>query len=383
MNRRDLLRRSLGLGAALGIGGIDLETLLAAPDDDPWRGGTLLEVLPFAAEVPAPPGTGGLDERRYTDLTKVDRDRLITPVEEFFVRTGVPDRLDRSLPWRIEIDGMVKRPSTLTPADLRRRAKAMGICMIECAGNSRATNFSLMSTAEWSGVPMAAILDETGPLPGAVAVKVSGFDDHSRGSTNSEAGCSWIFTREQLASTGAFLAIGMNGRPLTPEHGSPVRLVVPGWYGCCCVKWLNHIELVDGDRPATSQMREFATRTHQDGVPTRAADYAPATVDRAAMPVRVEKWRVDGKIAYRVTGLDWGGDPNVGRLMIRFHPRDAYLPVSRPAERTGVSWGVWTHRWTPATPGRYLIQLEIDDPQVRTRRLDLGLYLRGVVVGEV
>ncbi len=386
LSRRDLLRSSLGLGAALGLCGIDLDSLLAGEAAEPWRGGTRLGVLPFVAEPRDPLETeiaDGLDRRFYTDLSKVTRERLITPVEEFFVRTGVPDRRDPSRPWRIRIDGLARRPATLSSADLESRSAAMGTHLVECAGNSRATRFGLISTAEWSGVTLAPLLAEAGPLPRATAARISGFDDHSTGSTNSEAGCSWIFPLDQLASAGAFLATGMNDRPLTLAHGAPVRLVVPGWYGCCCIKWLERVELVDGEQPATSQMREFAARTHQDGVPRRAADYRPATVDRAALPVRVEKWRAGGRILYRVAGLDWGGDGETGRLMIRFRPQDPFRPVRFPAERGPTGWGVWAHPWSPATPGRYLVQLKVDDLKVSARRLDAGLYLRGVVVDEV
>ncbi len=386
LNRRELLRRCLGLGAALGLSGLDLDVLLAEEAGDPWRGGTRLGVLPFAAEPRDPLETeiaDGLDRRLYTDLSKVARDRLITPAEEFFMRTGVPDRLDPASPWRIRIDGLVKRPIGLSPADLEPRAAATGTHLVECAGNSRATRFGLISNAEWSGVPLSRLLAEAGPLPQAAAVRISGFDDHSRASTNSEAGCSWIFPLRQLVSAGAFLATRMNGRPLTLRHGAPVRLVVPGWYACCCIKWLNRIELVDGDQPATSQMREFAARTHQDGVPRRAADYRPATIDRAALPVRIEKWRAGGRILYRVAGIDWGGDGKASRLMIRFSPQDSYQPVDSQAHRGGSSWGVWVHPWKPVVPGRYLIQLKVDDPKVSARRLDAGLYLRGVVVDEV
>ena len=69
-------------------------------------------------------------------------------------------------------------------------------------------------------------------------------------------------------------------RPLTPDHGAPVRLVVPNWYGCACIKWVTHVEMVPDDEPATTQMREFAARTHQNGVPARARDYQPP-IDRA------------------------------------------------------------------------------------------------------
>ncbi|MEE8524152.1 MAG: molybdopterin-dependent oxidoreductase [Thermoanaerobaculia bacterium] len=403
-SRRYFLRRSLGFGLALGAGGLlDLEALAAeaadlhgAPDRHLWQGGEHLGELTFEAEPTDPAGTpiaDGLDARLYTDLSRLEPDRLITPAEEFFVRTGVPDRLDRSRPWSIDAGGLVKRPAVWTPAELEAQATSMGVHLMECAGNGRWTRFGLISTAEWTGVPLSPLLDDLDVLPRATSVLVEGFDDHSRTSTNSTAGCGWVFTREQLRSSGAFLATAMNGRLLTPEHGQPVRLVVPGWYGCCCVKWVRRVELVDGGRPATSQMKEFASRTHQDGEPQKAADYRPATIDRAALPVRVEQWRVGGDLAYRVVGIDWGGDRGVrprgvrprgaGRLSIRFRPDAPWVPVQFQPSPAAPGWSLWFHPWKPPAPGRYLIQLRVDEAVVRTRRLDAGLYLRGVRIDEV
>ena len=99
----------------------------------------------------------------------------------------------------------------------------------------------------------------------------------------------------------------MNRKPLTKDHGAPIRLIVPGWYGCACIKWVNKITLVDETAEATSQMQEFAVRTGQQGVPKLPRDYKPATIDQAAMPTRIEKWLVNDRIDYRVNGILWGG----------------------------------------------------------------------------
>jgi DMSO/TMAO reductase YedYZ molybdopterin-dependent catalytic subunit len=95
----------------------------------------------------------------------------------------------------------------------------------------------------------------------------------------------------------------MNGKPLTKDHGAPVRLIVPGWYGCACIKWVNEITLVDDGAAATSQMQEFAGRTQQMGVPKLVRDYQPARIEQVAMPTRIEKWMIDERIVYRVTGI--------------------------------------------------------------------------------
>jgi DMSO/TMAO reductase YedYZ molybdopterin-dependent catalytic subunit len=176
----------------------------------------------------------------------------------------------------------------------------------------------------------------------------------------------------------------MNGVPLRFDHGFPIRLMVPNWYGCTCIKWVDAITLVDDDAPATSQMQEFASRTHQEGVPALARDYKPATMDQAAMPVRIERWRVAGKIVYRVVGIMWGGHRVTDRLSIRFRSGQSYAPVDVcPKQSTNQRWTIWSHAWRPTEAGTYAIALAIDDPSIPTRRLDAGFYQRTIDITEI
>jgi Oxidoreductase molybdopterin binding domain len=170
---------------------------------------------------------------------------------------------------------------------------------------------------------------------------------------------------------------------LTKDHGAPVRLVVPGWYGCTCIKWVNEVTLLGEDVAASSQMQEFATRTMQQGVPELAKDYRPAVIDQAAMPVRVEKWLVDRKIKYRVNGIAWGGSRPVSGLEIRFNSGEDFVPVDYFRQTTNDPWSFWTHPWTPIEPGIYSIQLRVKDKSVPSRRLDAGYYVRSVEVAEI
>src|SRR5262249_46286513 len=127
-------------------------------------------------------------------------------------------------------------------------------------------------------------------------------------------------------------------------------------------------------------MREFAQRTHQTGVHTLARDFQPATIDLAAMPVRVETWRIDEEIWYRVVGILWGGIRCTDALVIRFNPDTEYVPVESYHHQSNASWTVWTHFWRPKAPGKYWIQLRIADSNVRSRRLEMGYYSRKVII---
>jgi hypothetical protein len=112
-------------------------------------------------------------------------------------------------------------------------------------------------------------------------------------------------------------------------------------------------------------------------MPIRAGEYQPATIDSAAMPVRVEQWQTGGKLHYKVVGIVWGGSEPAGTLLIRFNPGDPYTPLDK-VEASNSSWGLWTYDWAPTRPGTYRIRLRLADPSIRTRRLDEGYYVRQV-----
>lgn len=344
-------------------------------------GADLLGQLVFLNEGPTPasrPQGAGLAGRLALDLSTLSDESLVTPAERFYIRTRVPRGLPPTHTWSVLLDGLADRAIGFGIAELRRRSIDQGVHLLECAGNGGHRRWGLLSAARWRGVPVAEILAAHAPRRGATRVLIDGNDDHGREPAGSMPGAGWIFTPEQLADAGAFLATEMNGEPLPSDHGFPVRLLVPGWYGCCAAKWVQSIRWVDEDEPATSQMREYAGRTHQGGVPNLARDYRPAENDLAAMPIRVEMWRGGNGIFYSVVGIIWGGKQTTDRLEIQFG-RGPWAPVERYDHRTNRTWSLWSHRWRPR-PGRYHISLRVDDAAIRTRRLDHGYYARTVEV---
>jgi DMSO/TMAO reductase YedYZ molybdopterin-dependent catalytic subunit len=307
---------------------------------------------------------------------------LVTPNDRFFVRTAAPSMPARPDAWTLRVAGLVRAPVDLALSALESLAGSAGRYLIECSGNVDQTNYGLMSAADWEGVPLGAVLERVRPASGANRVLVSGVDDEGTRPLTSVPGASWIFTRDDLAR--ALLAVRMNGAPLPRDHGFPIRLVVPGWYGCACIKWVDRIEIVADEAPATTQMREFAARTHQSAAAVLARDFAPAVIDTAAMPVRVEKWLIGGRLAYRITGILWGGSRPTNALAIRFRSGQAWVPVDDcPLPASTLTWSLWSHVWRPEAPGRYQIVLRVNDPTIRTRRLDIFFYVREIEIDEV
>ena len=388
--RRRFLHRTLHAGAALAIGYGAARGDGTDPDDtivckDPLAGGELVRTLRFADEDQVrydERWQKGWDGGLTADLSALTPENLLMPNERFFIRTTAPDRLDQAGPWRIRVHGLVEVDMTLSMEDLEPLVGSQGSFVLECSGNQGA-GFGLMSAASWDGVLIEDILKMVSPTPVATRLLVSGFDEPTVPSENSTRGASWIFSFDQLVEAGAFLATRMNTEPLPPDHGAPVRLYVPGWYGCTAIKWVDELRLVGEDEPATAQMREFASRTHQRGVPRLARDYRAASADQAAMPIRIEQWRIDGAMRYRIVGILWGGHKIIDRLTLRFNPGESFVPVDVcPAMKHNQPWTLWSHVWDPPRPGRYKMRARIDDWTIPTRRLDQGWYDREVEISE-
>jgi sulfane dehydrogenase subunit SoxC len=154
--------------------------------------------------------------------------------------------------WRLAVGGTVRRPLALSLDDLRARPRVTMPVTLECAGNGRARLHprpisqpwlvEAIGTAEWTGTPLAGVLEDAGLDPKTVELVFTGADhgiekgnehDYARSLSVADA------TRPEV-----LLAYEMNGRPLEPQHGFPVRLLVPGWYGMTHVKWLARIDAV-------------------------------------------------------------------------------------------------------------------------------------------
>ena len=387
VTRRGLLRQSLLCGSAWiwGFNQFRLPEFLVHRSSDKRGGGTLLGLVPFADECRPPMGEligAELDGRLFTDLSILTPENPVTTTDNFFIRTCSSQLLDTSNPWTIRV-GLVEKPTTISAEVLTKRDRPMGIHLMECSGNTRSAHFGMMSVGAWDGVSLQEILETAKPRKTGFRVLVSGFDQYREESMTSEPGAGWIFRPDELFSSKAFLATKMNGQPLRADHGAPVRLMVPGWYGCVCVKWVNQIEFVSDDAPATCQMQEYAGRTMQTGVPALARDYRPAVVDVAAMPTRIEKWLVGEKIRYHIMGLQWGGSAPTQAIEIGFDSGERFVPVENIPPSSGSNWCFWSYAWSPPRTGKFTIRLRLNAANMSARKLNSGYYDRSVDIVQI
>ena len=180
-------------------------------------------------------------------------DGFITPVDRFFVRSHFPIPQINVKTWRLKIEGEVETPFELTCDELRAMESRTIAVTMECAGNGRAFltpqtsgaqwERGAVSNAEWTGVRLADVLRSAGLKDSVGEVIFEGADQGEIKEPPGPAGKLHYARSMPLkkANEDVLLAFKMNGEELTPAHGSPLRVIVPGWYGMASVKWLTRI----------------------------------------------------------------------------------------------------------------------------------------------
>lgn len=236
---------------------------------------------------------------------------IITPNGLFFERhhAGVP-QVDPEA-HQLIIHGMVDKPLKFSLEDLKRFPSVSRVHFIECAGNGAmeqrgAVNNGLqfthgmLSSAEWTGVPLKLILNEAGVRKGAKWILAEGAD---------AAGLARSFPMDK-ALDDAIIVFAQNGEMLRPEQGYPMRLVLPGWEGVANVKWLRRLEV--GDRPW--EMRE-ETSTYTDLMPSgKARQFTFIQEAKSVITSPCPERPMPGKGLHMIEGLAWSGEGKVKRV---------------------------------------------------------------------
>jgi DMSO/TMAO reductase YedYZ molybdopterin-dependent catalytic subunit len=260
--------------------------------------------------------------------------------------------------WTLQINGRVEKPLTLGLQEITRLpAKTLRVTM-ECAGNGRAQVSPRypsvpwleegVSTADWTGVPLSALLERTALKK---TVKEIVFHGADRGF---DAGVEHDFARslalEHALREEVLLAYEMNGTPLPPQHGAPLRLVVPRWYGMASVKWLRSIEAIDRPFEGLQQARSYHFRRH----PGEKGE--PCTLMRVnsllappGIPDFYTRKRVVEAGTVEIVGRAWSGAAPIARVEFGLNGvwHEAQLDGAAP-----FCWQGWRARWQ-ARPGEY------------------------------
>lgn len=294
--------------------------------------------------------------------------------------------------WRLRVGGSVARELELSLADLRSRPAVTRAVTLECAGNGRAHLaprplsqpwlLEAVGTAEWTGVPLRGVLEEAAIGDGAVEVVFRGLDRGVEGGETQYYERALPLT--QALGDEVLLAYEMNGAPLPPQHGFPLRLVVPGWYGMASVKWLDRITIAERPFAGYQQARGYRIRQvpEEEGTPVdrivpRSLMIPPGIPDFATRERTVEA----GPVA--ITGRAWSGFAPVARVEVSADGGDSWSDARLGPQLSQWSWRRWEWDWDASEPGEYELCCRATDAAGNSQPLEAPWNLGGYLNNEV
>ena len=357
-----ITRRTVLKGGGAALAGYTVMRL-AGPVEAFPGGGQDEQVLPWVdqpAPNPVPDAVGH-------PLVWEELDSRITPADEFFtVKHYQQPDIDPAT-WELAVGGMARRPYSLNLADLRSRPRQEVEFTLECSGNTGLPFFiGGVGNAVWGGASLKSVLQRARPRRRANEVVFWGADSGEvtvQGGWSSAPGSTMTFV-EQFARSMSLddamapdnmLCYEMNGAPLTGEHGAPVRLIAPGWYGVANVKWLVAIEFTDQRFAGRFMARDYVTIREEQRDGQTVWTFATVAHDRLkSAPARVT--RLGDR--FTINGVAWGAPISGVEVSIdggSWVPARLVRHRHAGSNRNGYAWVFWTLDWRRPEPGEHTV----------------------------
>lgn len=279
---------------------------------------------------------------------------------------------------RLTVGGHVERELTLSLDDLRRRPQVTLPVTFECAGNGRALFeprpvsqpwiLEAVGTGEWTGTPLRGVLEEAGVRSGAVDVLFTGSDRGVEGEV--EQTYERAVPVDESMREEVLLVHSMNGQPLLPQHGAPLRLVVPGWYGMTNVKWLTAISVLDQPYDGYQNARSYRFRTDPDERGELISRMHPrALMLPPGIPEFMSRTRVVDAGAVRLQGRAWSGLGDIVRVEVSTDGGSIWNDALLEAPVSTWAWRGWTYDWN-AESGEHVLCCRATDSTGETQPLE-------------
>lgn len=284
----------------------------------------------------------------------------VTPNRLFFVRNHFDVPTIDLTSWRLRVEGLVEQPLELSWEELTALPQHSVFATVECAGNGRSFlqrtapgvqwRAGAVGHAEWTGVSLARVLGMAGVKTAATEVLFKGADVGSESDHPEPMQFARSLPMKKALDADTLLAYRMNGDLLSPNHGFPLRLFVPGWYGVASVKWLTRVEVIDRRFRGYFQSKKYTIQRHTaEGVTTEIV--GPMSVKSEI--VRPQDGATVGLGANRVFGVAWAGEDAVAAVEVSTDGGETFNPAQLTGPRAAYSWTLWEYLWEVAEPGEY------------------------------
>jgi DMSO/TMAO reductase YedYZ molybdopterin-dependent catalytic subunit len=315
---------------------------------------------------------------------------FITPTKSFYVRTHFPiPEIDRDA-WWLRVEGEVKKPFTINYEELLKLESLTVPVTLECAGNNRdflepkvkgvQWGLGAVGTAEWTGVPLSVLLDRAVVRPNAREVVLEGADHGMLDDPKSPSG-GLRFSRSvplEKARRDVLLAYRMNGNDLPPEHGFPVRAILPGWYAMASNKWLQRIIVTDQPFAGYYQTLDYAYWKRRGDIAELSPVAELQVKAEIVKPAQDDKVPADSTV--RVHGAAWASGGEIVRVEVSTDGGSTWKEATLRGDSKPNAWRFWEFNWkTPTASGKQTLVARATDSLGRTqpahRDPDRGTYM--------
>lgn len=321
---------------------------------------------------------------------------FFTPNEQFYIRTHFEVPELKSSEYSLKIEGHVERPLEISYDELRQMPSRTLAALLECSGNSRVLleppQVSIrweqggVSNAEWTGVPLSAVLERAGVRQGAVEVILEGHDKGKFDEPNPKSPGEIPYARslpiEKARQPEVLLAYRMNGKDLPPEHGYPVRALVAGWYGMASVKWLRRIIVTDQPFQGMFQTFMYSVWERRHGLPTLTPVAESGVKSQIARPMLHEV--VPTSSSYRIFGAAWSGEPEIKKVEISTDGGKSWSAAKLGERSVPFAWRFFEHKWhVPERSGKYTLMARATDARGEVQPMERDDDRRNAVITHV
>jgi DMSO/TMAO reductase YedYZ molybdopterin-dependent catalytic subunit len=268
----------------------------------------------------------------------------------------------------LEISGLVRKPLKLTLGDVQKRKRKTVTATLECGGNGNGPGFmGAIGNVRWTGTSLADLLQECQPLKRGVEVVFFGADEKVENIRQKDYPQNFarsLHITDAMRSD-LILCHEMNGEPLMKEHGFPLRLVVPGWFGISWVKWLNRIEVLDRRYMSKYMAQEYVTlRGEERGDKTIWRMTSVGPMDIKSIIARALKLK-DGAI--RLTGAAWGDGTPISKVEVKIDD-GPWMPAKIDrSPKDKYTWRFFSFDWTNPGPGEHKVVSRATDEEGRVQ----------------
>ena len=361
--RRDILKSSLAL-AGLGVLGLPEWALPALA-----QGETVVPFTDLPENINLTPGP----ERRTFDIRTIDGP--FTPKDQFFTTQHYGHPVVDPATFRLKVSGLVDHPTSLSLDELRRMGGKELIAGFECSGNRRPLQ-GLSGNGRWTGVPLRAVLSQAGVKSEAREFVFFGADhgeeevEFRTQKFKVEQQFGRSLSRERALSPEPFLAYALNGEPLTRHQGSPLRLIVPGWYGVANVKWLSEIHVQEDQYLGKFQARWY--RTLRGEMIDGEIKWVEAAVTHMQLKSFIARVTRDGG-GHKVLGVVLNDGTPLKSVEVRVDDGPWQMATMDPSTKGKYSWKLFTYAWSGATPGEHTLVSRVTDAEGRVQPTEQAL----------